>query len=395
LHFGNPDLAYIKTTGLRYYTQSSDLFINHFDLSRGHLPQADLHCNLLSNLVSYISPQPIPRLWYYRVPEERSALPMRSDDDRSEPEHFEALYSALEQRNGHCTFYLVRDTKLPDSQVPLWLERGHNFGYHSNPHTDEDPYFAMEEILRRDAANFKQRYGFTARTTEIHSSFWRGYMDLVPILYDIGLRMAVTYGSHLETYGKYMCGSSRPMKFINGFGHIMDIYQQPTVIYDDASITEMLTKEVDTELEKVAKMLDDAVNLTYSPIGFSSHPVSFATYSTPYIGGCMDLAQERGVPVLSMDEWLEFTQRRYHAQLTLASSSNEVIECNLQAGSVVGPLTVAVPIPEGKAVAGATVDGVGVESTSRVILGPSYALVPMELSSPAERKRVRVQFSAE
>ncbi len=395
LRFGNPDLASTNTMGFRYYARPGDLFTGHFDLSRGHLPQADLHCNLLSNIVSHICPQPVPRLWYYRVPEERSALPMRSDDDGSTVEQFHALHSGVEARGGHCTFYLVRDTKLPDSEVKAWLERGHNFGYHSNPMTDEDPYFAMEEILRSDAANFEQRYGYTARTTQIHAGFWKGYMDLVPVFYDIGLRMAVSYSCLLKTYGKYMCGSSRPMKFINQHGQIMNVFAQATLIYDDASVMDMLTNEVDTELEKMAKTLDEAVNLTYSPLGFQSHPVSFATYSAAYICGCMDLAQERGVPVLSMDEWLEFTQRRYEAQLTVAGANDEAVECDLAAGETAGPLTVAVPVPDGKAAVGATVDGRPVEATPRAILGPQYALVPVELSAPGESRRVRVEFADE
>ncbi len=392
IRFGNPELASLSTRGVRFYPRAQDLFTGHIDLSRAYLPQADLHCNLLSNLVSYLSPEPIPRLWYYRVPEERSALPMRSDDDWSTPEQFEALRTAVEQRNGHCTFYLVHDTKLPDRKVKEWLERGHNFGYHSNPHTDEEPYFAMHDILRRDAADFEKRYGYTARTTQTHSGSWCGYMDLVPVFYDIGVRMAVVYTSLTGAYGKYMCGSSRPMKFINEFGRIMDVYQQATVIYDDASIRDMLTYEVDTELEKVAKTLDDAVNLTYSPIGFQSHPVSFFTYSSAYIGGCMDLAQERGVPVLSMDEWLELTKRRYEARLKLVSATDETVECELTAGSTAGALTVSVPIPEGKQPGTASVDGKPVEATQRAILGPEYALVPVELSSPGESKRVRVEF---
>ncbi len=393
LRFGNPDLASINTMGFPYYGRTGDLFTNYFDLSRGHLPQADLHCNLLSNLVSHLSAEPICRLWYYRTPEQRSALPMRSDDDWSTPDQFHALCSAVEQHNGHCTFYLVRDTKLPDSEVAAWLERGHNFGYHSNPMTDEDPYFAMEDTLRSDAENFRNRYGFTPRTMQSHCGFWRGYMDLVPVLHDIGIRMAVSYSCLLETYGKYMCGSSRPMKFVNEHGRIVDVYGQATLIYDDASIQDMLTNEVDTELAKVAKTLDYAVSVTYSPFGFQSHPVSFATYSAAYICGCMDLAKERGVPVLSMDEWLELTQSRYEAQLTVTSAGEDALECELTAGQVAGPLTVAVPVPDGKQAVGAAVDGHAIEPTPRAILGPQYALVPVQLSSAGESRRVRVEFA--
>jgi len=48
----------------------------------------------------------------------------------------------------------------------------------------------------------------------------------------------------------------------------------------------------------------------------------------------MDLAKERGVPIISMDEWLEFTQRRDGAQIDLCSANDAGIECDLKAGGV-------------------------------------------------------------
>ena len=395
IRFGNPDLASTNTMGLPAYSRACDLFAGYFDPSRGHLPQADLHCNLLSNLIQYLSPQPVPRLWYYRTPQERSALPIESDDDHSTPEQFEALREGVEKRDGRCAFYLMRDTKLPDSEVRRYLERGHSFGYHSNPRSDEDPYFAVPEILASDAEAFRQRYGFTARTTQLHSAYWRGYMGLVPVFHEIGLRMGVTYGSYLDWFGMFVTGSSRPMKFIDEFGKIHHVFQQSTPVYDDASIQKMLTEHADREIAKVAKTLDACVNIHHSPIGFSSHPLSFATYSEPFIGGVMDEARTRGMPILSMDQWYEFTQMRYDAQLVLVDASDSCTECELTAGATAGQLTVMVPIAQGSRAAGAKVDGEAVSVESLEVLGWDYALVPVELRKPGERRRIRVEYRKE
>jgi hypothetical protein len=394
VRFGDPELASTPTLGFRYDARPADLFLSHFDLSRGHLPQADLHCNLLSNVVSVMSPEPVPRLWYYPSPEVRSVMPMKSDDDWSTPEQFEALRDAVEARDGHCSFYLVRDTKMTDNEVKRWRANGHAFGFHSNPRSqaDEDPYFTMEETLRQDAEEFRRRYGSTGRTTEIHSGFWKGYMDLVPLFEEIGLGMVVAYTSLRTAYGKYMCGSCRPMPFVDENGQISGVYQQSTVLYDDGHVEDMLTNGVDKELAKAARLLDDAVNLTYSPVGLQSHPVSFAEYSGRYISGCMDLAVARGIPIISTDEWLDFTLCRDSARLELASSNEAGLECDLIAGENPGDLTVAVPVPEGRSATSATVSGRRLQPETVSIMGLPHALVPTPAGSPHTSTHVRVEF---
>ena len=393
IRFGNPELGTTKTTGFRHYPRSAELFTNHYDPERGHLPQADIHSALLANIVCYLCPRPLPRLWYYETPEERSALPMRSDDDWSTPDQFEALRTAVEDRDGHCTFYLVRDTKLPDDRTAAYRDRGHEFGYHSNPHGDEDPYFAVSETLESDAGAFRQRYGYTARTTQLHSAYWRGYMDLVPLFQRIGIKMAVTYGSYQEGFGKFVCGSSRPIKFIDERGRIHDVFQQSTILYDDASVREVMTDETDRLVGEAAKLLDECVKNHHSALGFQSHPVSFATYSSPYICGVMDHAHKRDVRVLSMDEWCEFTERRYGATVQPAASTDDRIKCEVIAGEHPGRLTVMLPAGEHAESAEACVGDEPAPSVVRSLFGYDYALTPVELSQPHERQVVSVRVN--
>ncbi len=395
LRLGDPDLASIPTMGFRHDPRPADLFLGHFDLSRGHLPQADLHCNLLTNLIATMSPSPIPRLWYYPLPEQRSVMPMKSDDDWSTPEQFDALLEALDQRGGRCSFYLVRDTKLSDNEVKRWRAAGHAFSFHSKPRSaaDEDPYFTMADTLWEDAETFRGRYGFPGRTTEIHSGFWKGYMDLLPAFEHVGLEMIAAYTSLRAAFGKYMTGSCRPMPFVDETGRIYPVYQQSTVLYDDSSVEDILTNGVDSELARAARLLDDAVNTTYSPVAIQSHPVSFATYSGRYITGCMDLAVARGVPIISMDEWLDFTLRRDEADIELCSADDAGLECDLKAGRCPGELTAAIPIPNGKRVHSATISGRRIEPETLCIMGLRYALVPVTAGTAHASTRLRAEFA--
>ena len=348
IRFGNPDLAGITTMGFRRDTRATDLYTGHFDATRGHLPQADLHCALLANVITCLSPRPLPRLWHYPRIEQRSALPMRSDDDWSTPEQFEQLREAVEKRGGRDTFYLVRDTKLPDSEVRRYVDRGHSFSIHSQPYErDEDPYFAMEPILADHLEAFRQRYGLRPRTTQVHSAYWRGHMDLMGVYHRVGLRLAVTVGSFLNWFGLFVAGSSRPMKFVENTGHIHDVFQQPYILYDDGSLKKRLSENAEEEVAKAAVLLDACVNVHYSPIGFQSHPVSFATYAEPFIGGVMDEAQKRGIPVVSMEDWYAFTQARYDALLRTVSVTENEVTCELAVDAMPDPLVVMLPLPDG------------------------------------------------
>ena len=388
--FGNPDLATINTLGFRRDTRSPDLFVGHFDPARGHLPQADLHCALVANAVQSIARHPVPRLWYYPRIEQRSALPMRSDDDWSTPEQFEQLREGVEKRGGRDTFYLVRDTKLPDDEVRRYVERGHSFSTHSNPYAkNEEPYFAMADILEEDLAAFRRRYGLSPKTTQVHSAYWRGYMDLIPVYHRIGFRMAVTVGSFLDWFGLFVAGTSRPMKFVDNAGRIYDVFQQPYVLYDDGSIKERLSTQADAEVAKAAKLLDACVNVHYSPLGFQSHPVSFATYAEPFIGGVMDEAQKRGVPVVSMEDWYAFTQARHDARVGLSSASEDRVECELAVGSAPDTFVVMLPMLAGRTCEEAMVDGEAKPVQPATVFGVDYATVQ---AKPKPGTRSLVEF---
>jgi len=134
------------------------------------------------------------------------------------------------------------------------------------------------------------------------------------------------------------------------------------------------------------------VNVTYSPIGLQSHPVSFATYSGRYISGCLDLAKERGVPIISMDEWVEFTLRRDGASIDLRSADGVGLECDLKTGDRGGEVTAAIPVPDGCRATSATVSGRRIEPTVIPIMGLQYALVPVAAGSAHTSSHIRVEF---
>ncbi len=395
IRFGDPDLADISTASMRGDPRSTDLFTHQIDASRMYLPQADIHCAFLANVLTHVSPRPLPRLWHYPRAEQRSVLALRSDGDHSTPEQFEMLREAVERRGGRCTFYLTRDTRLPDSVVRKFSDRGHSFSIHSNPHTGEDPYFTMDGILEDDIQAFRSRYGVQPRTTQVHSAYWRGHMDLIPTYYRLGLRLAVTvgaFGPRLgNCLGRYLAGSCRPMKFVSADGRIHDVFQMPYNIFDDASLRDRLSTQPGEELVRAAKAMDDCVNVHFSPVGFQSHPVSFATYASPYIGGVMDEGQKRGIPVTSMEDWYAFTQARYDAALSVLHTCDNAISCRLAAKSTCRPLSVMLPLSAGRECRTAAVNGRATDTHDICMFGIRY--VSVDVDAPTEQADVAFNLS--
>jgi hypothetical protein len=74
---------------------------------------------------------------------------------------------------------------------------------------------------------------------------------------------------------------------------------------------------VERALEEVGKIIGRAVNEFYTPITFNSHPVSFATYSSPLIEGTWDMALAAGMPIISADRWLAWTAARNQVRIEL------------------------------------------------------------------------------
>ncbi len=395
IRFGNTDLIGFPTLGHWQDIHSSDLFVAHVDEARADIPQADIHCMLFSNLLQYISPFPIARWWYYPECDQKSAIILRSDDDWSTPEQFETLREAVEKRNGHDTFFLVKDTRLPDSEVKRYLARGHSFGPHPNPYSkEEDPYFCTAEILTEDIIAFKKRYGRDVKTCQHHCGTWRGYMELIPTYVKNSVRMAVSYVSALNFFHTYMTGSSRPMRFVDQNGEIYDCYQQSNQSYDDGSVTDILTKNPELEIEKVRDNINNSLKYHYSPVGFSSHPVSFATYSRRFVEGVLDIAVRNNMPILSSDEWCDFTDLRNMTKLELTSISES--EWQFQIGSTYkGKLTAMIPLRGKTKPNKVQIDGQDISYEIAEILGNIYIMLPVKTDSIGKTKRVKISVNTQ
>lgn len=385
VRFGNPDLASVVTNGLWHWPHTVDLFEGHVDGRVAHLPQAELHCRLLAKTLTDICACPLARFWYYGKIEQPAAAVFCSDDDMSKPDQFRQLADALKSHGAHATFYLMKDTLLSREQVSELREEGHTFAPHVNAIGEADEWaFSFPRRLAEETALLRDRFGGTSASIQAHCAPWLGHMNWVGEFMRHGYRLLPHYFS--VPLNTYMCGSGRPLKFVNESGAIYDCWQQPLVSYDDASIKEEMTRRpADILAEFERRVLRPAIGEHNTVIGLSSHPVSYATYSKPYFDALLDLLCAERVPVYNGDEWLDFIDRRNAARISQSTEPDGTIVC------AVSGLRCALPLmlPLGdRGMPSVKIDGRPAAAVECVRFGRRHAVVQLE----GDGREMRVEF---
>ncbi len=320
LRQGNPEHADLSYAGLEGVYRPSELFVGQLDEAQMLLPQADLQTALLARLIERLSPR--PRLWYYAHASQQSVIIMTSDDDWSTLDQFEILLAGLRKRQATCTFYVVPESNLTPELIERYKQEGHTFSVHPALASDirnlnarpEPQVTQVAGMLRQNIERHTAHFGGSVATIRQHAVRWLGYVEAARVLAALGVQMETNFISVSPFSLGYMAGSGRPLPFVDTNGELIPVYQQPTHWTEEVLIHPAFVFSfkwsVAQALEVVGKILKRAAHEFYTPICFNSHPVSFATYSSPLIEGSWDLALAEGMAILSADQWLEWTQAR-------------------------------------------------------------------------------------
>ena len=416
---GNPEQVNRDVDGFAG-VRTVDMFVDWIDLERIQIPQADEQQRLFVNILMQLSKSPLPRLWYF--PEDKKSVLIATGDSHSNPAQFiEDVLERVEARGGHFTvfyspqivnnvgraarlsrFWLTDHVPLVSdilgeefgSPTPLtvdnWRARGHEFTLHPYADTGLDEWLVYwKEFTGRG-------YAPVSQTVRTHRILWTGWMETARLQASYGMRMNFDFyhvGPSLQTKsGKWpnghLTGSGRPMKFIDEQGRIIDMYQQLTQITDEHLIPmdvpgwggwPQLTAQEAVEVSKY--MLDRSIKYgDYCAITGQFHVDPFQLGGDPaekggiFLEGTLDYAQQIGVPILSAQEWLGFTDLRHNSDFTnIVWDSNastltfNLLPLNHQPNST---LTVLLPAHYGdKALSIANVDAVTTSLSTRLILG--------------------------
>ncbi len=358
LRQGNPDHVDLCFAGLDGIYRPSELFVGQLPLEQMLIPQADLHSALLARLIEEFAPR--PRLWYYPHAEQSSALIMTSDDDWSTLPQFDTLLDGLRRRQARCTFYVVPKTNLTRDHIEAGEAEGHTFSVHPALEADtvremkiEEPQSALVgPMLAQNIERYQREFGRPVRTVRHHAVRWRGYVDAARDLSEIGVRMDLNYLAVSPFLG-YMCGSGRPLRFVDEAGALIDCFQQPTHWTEECLIHPEFVFSfkwpVERALEETGAIIRRAARRYYTPVALNSHPVSFATYSSPLIEGNWDTAVAEGMPILSADDWLDWTECRDQLRITLDAAGGALHAASpLPAATLLLPSALGAPSTSGQ-----------------------------------------------
>ncbi len=388
IRFGNPELASMLTSGHWGWTHAPDLFFEYTDSRVLRLPQADFHGQFLAKTLTDISAYPLPRFWYYPRTEQRSAAVFQSDDDMSTWEQFTELSNSLIRHKGKGTFYLMRKTLLTDAQVAELRSKGHTFAPHAfGVDGEDDLYFRFPEVLTDHTREFKERFGACSTSLQCHYAPWMGYMSWVPLHVRLGYRLLFAYFSSPQPYlNTFLCGSGRAMRFYDQDGTLYNCRQQPIITYDDSSIQERVTKDPEGLVAEFENLLKPAVEQTHTAFGILSHPVSFVTYSRPFIERCFDGLHQEGTPIFNGDEWSAFLDYREAIRIRHTVRPDGGISCVVS--NLGGPLPLMVPVEKSKTLQ-VTIDGTKVEGKVHRRLEQDYVFIQLE-ATPGKEIRIDI-----
>jgi hypothetical protein len=339
--------------------RAPDMFKGWIDLDRIQIPQVDEQQRLLANLLTALSQEkrPLPRLWYFPGAAE-SMLIATGDSHGSSASAIEDVLTRVEQRQGHFSVYytafprndlartakknLLRGATLPvvgdtlaglvsaptASQVADWRTRGHEFALH--PYVEE----GLDVGWSRHWEEFTGLgYGPVPPTVRTHRILWTGWVETARIQAARGMRLNLDYYHWGPTFQKgngdwvhgHFTGSGRPMRFVDEYGRILNIYQQLTQIADDHLLNlpwgGVARMSAEAALEVSETLLRRSVAGDHCAIAANFHVDPFEigeqwmAQAERWLEGTLDLAVDYGVPIWSAEEWLHFTEMRHEAGL--------------------------------------------------------------------------------
>jgi hypothetical protein len=371
-------------------TRAHDFFLpNWLNLDKVGIPQADEQQRLLANLITRMSGDriPLPRFWYFPRGE-RAVVVMTGDDHHpvGTATHFDRFLQLSPAGCSVADWGCVRSSSyvyaeassLTDAQVAAYESQGFEVALHLN--TGCSNYTA--QTLRADW--MAQRQQFLARwpgvarppvTNRTHCIAWSDWATQPVVERDFGVRLDTNYYYWPPSWNQnrpgLFTGSGIPMRFAGTDGSLIDVYQAPTQLVDEADAT---NPPNDIPLH-IAALLDRALG----PAGYyGAFTANIHTdRSVDPAVAIVQAAQARGVPVVSARQLLGWLDGRNGSAFTGLTYDGANLRFGIQQAAGARGLEAMVPVagPSGRLRA-VSRGGAPVAITNRVVKGIEYAVFP-------------------
>jgi hypothetical protein len=249
-------------------------------------------------------------------------------------------------------------------------------------------------------------YGPITSTVRTHNLEWRGWADSARIQAGFGIRMNTDYyqygplfnnGSKNWFFGHFT-GSGLPMRFSDKDGRILNIYQQVTQ-FGDESFLDLPWVEFPKGIGEntgPAQGVDSTSRFMQSSLDGNFAAMTINYHSDPYdledkwrqpaielMTGTLDAANKLGVPIWTLQRWLNFTTMRQKTRFETFQWQNNKLEFDLVSENKSNDgLSLLIPLDNNQLVLQLVqVDGQPATFKSWKVGGVSYGLVMLETGS--------------
>lgn len=353
--------------------RAADMFVEHLDCERAHLPQADLQCHLLRHLLTDRKKEypPLPWLWYFPHDAE-TVLLVSSDDDWSTREQFDALLACARRYDVRITFYLVDETVVTPEMRAAWAAQGHTFSIH--PNLNNPPEWTWRETVAAHRRAFCERFGMEpGSSVRNHAIPWVGWVRGGAWMQEAGFTWDSNFFTCPPRTRYYMTGSGLPCPLVDLDGAVLHIMEQPAQFSDETTLAAggfpfSLNLGVEEAIEIITGQMRANADAFHSLLCINTHPVSFATYSRPLWEAVFAFARDNGIPRLALEEWTGFWERRRRVGIGAAEKVKGGWEWKVTALEGTEPIRLL--LPEGPTQV--TWNGAPVETQRRIVHGRNY-----------------------
>lgn len=347
---GNPLFAGIEKDnipGLR----GIDLFTDRWvDTSLNTINQADQQMALLSNCIQQmtLNSKPLPRFWYF--PDTLDCLITLTNDGEFQSEtNFEPQFQDVDSMGAKMSLYLLQPEKVSKEWAKKWTDKGFEIAGHPDDTKEAGhPIWQnMDNMITLRKNEIANKYGLTMRTNANHWFVWCGNdangkqdfgaeakleekhgigMDINYIHYDINSNQGANYLGPLGTNQGNFTGSGLTMKYADGFGKTINVYQHFNAVYDQQYKE---SHDPDGFYNCFKGLVDRSINDDiFSIVSVKSHNDEYYFSKVPLMK-MLTYANTKGIPVWTVEKLLDFLKMKDEASFTNLIWSKNQLSFNL------------------------------------------------------------------
>jgi hypothetical protein len=368
----------IRSDDLFYGAASFDPQPDWIDLSRVAIPQADEQQRLLANLIikMNLDAAPLPRFWY--LPRNLPAAVVMTGDDHGNngtagrfDDYISMSPAGCSVANWDCvrsTSYVYPSTPLSNSQAAAYTAAGFEVALHVTTNCGDWTPSSLESFYSSQLGTWRAKYTSLPApvTSRTHCIAWSDYttQPLVELAHGIGLDTNYYFWppGWVNNRPGFFTGSGVPMRFADASGNLIDVFQAATQMTDESGQSYPYT--IDT-------LLDRAIGPEgyYGVFTANMHTDVAVTAESDAV---VSAAQARGIPVVSARQMLTWLDGRDASTISSLGWDGATLGFSVGVGQGAIGLTVLVPIPTGRTVAGVTVNGGATTFTTATLKGIQY-----------------------